>query len=237
MIPGSFYRSVTILFLLLLALVPMSAQEAMYEDFSQVQGVFWINRSHVNAWNISLPDQNLDYRADEEYIIDLLELARQWFSGMIYGYRFEYTPSDQARQVEEYFLLEPIHEIPWGTPGLEYTGYFEANEKIEMGFRYFTADYEQARLRGWRSVRLANAAGQASTRDRTDLASREESFDEAVKQALRNYFRAVVPNKPRLITGTLALEEMPRSFADGGMVHTNVRISIDVGEVLAWDSF
>jgi hypothetical protein len=225
--------------ILLVSLMTASlwAQEAMYEDFSQVQGVFWINRSHVNAWNISLPDQNLDYRADEEYIVDILELARSWFSGMIYGFEFEYTPSDEARRVSEYFSLAPVYQIPWGDPSLEYLGYSEENEKIQMAFRYFTRDYERSRLRGWRSVALANIQGQASTRDRTDLASREESFDEAVKQALRNYFRAVVPNKPRLITGTIALLEMPRSYADGGMVHTTVRIAIDVGEIQPWETW
>ncbi len=228
------------MFLLILVLsssLGLQAQESLYRDFSQVKGVFWINRSHINAYSIALPDQNLEYRADEEYVTDLLELARQWFSGMIYGYDFVYRPSDVARNVEEFFSLTPIFQIPWGDPSLEYTGYYEENEKIEMGFRYFTRNYEQARLRGWSSVRLVNIQGDASTRDRTDIRSREESFDEAVKQALRNYFRQVVPNKPKSISGSLALTEMPRSFADGGMVHSSVRIVIDVDEVEAWENF
>lgn len=212
-------------------------QESRYADFSQVQGQFWINRSHVNQWNAALPHESPQYSADQEYIVDLLELSRTWFSGMIYGYDFSYTPSDVSRQVAEEFTLTPIYQIPWGDEHLSYLGYREENEKIQMAFRYFPRDYEQARLRGWRSANLVNVGGQASVHDRNDLASREESFHQAVKEALRNYFRQIVANKPMRLSGSLALDGMPRHYVDGGLVYTEVRIFIDADDVEAYEYF
>lgn len=213
------------------------SQEAVYPDFSQIQAVFWINRSHANSYDVPVTEQILAPVDDREYIRDLLELSRQWFSGIIYGYQFIYRPSDQVREVSELFTIEPVHQIPWGDNDLEYLGYYEEDQKIELSFRYFPKDYERSRLKAWRSSRLPDMVGQAELPDRTDMQSRMESFDEAVKQAIRNYYRQVIPNKPREIRGRIALRNVPRSFADGGRIFTSLRVIIDTEEVQEYQHF
>ena len=47
-----------------------------------------------------------------------LEEAREILSGMVYGYRFRYTPGDRVRSIEEEFLLTPVAEIRWGDPNM-----------------------------------------------------------------------------------------------------------------------
>ena len=44
-------------------------------------------------------------------IRSLKVVAPYLLSGMIYGWKFEYTPSDKTRNVEEYFSFEPIAKI------------------------------------------------------------------------------------------------------------------------------
>ena len=44
-------------------------------------------------------------------IRSLKKTAPFLLTGMIYGWKFEYTPSDKTRNVAEYFSLEPVAEI------------------------------------------------------------------------------------------------------------------------------
>ena len=213
----------------------LTAQEALYPDFSQLQGLFWINRGYENTYDPST--QNMAERSNEEYVGDLLELCRQWFSGIIYGYHFYYQPLDRTRQIDEVFTLVPIHQIPWGDRGLEYLGAFEEGDRIEMDFRYFTKAHEVSRLRGWRSSQFVNSSGRAATPDRNTLQSRLDSFQEAVKQAIRSHFRSTTFNKPQEISGSIALFTMPRSYSDAGLIHTSLKVTIDLDKLVSYQQF
>ncbi len=221
-------------FFLLLSSYFLSAQETLYPDFSQLQGSFWLPRTIQNAYDLPLDQVVFEPGNETDYARDVLELSRRWFSGMIYGYGFYYQPSDEQRRIEEVFEIKPLYLVPRGDENLKYVSFYEEDGKIELQFRYFTRDYEVARLRGWRSARFPNSEGTAATLDRFDLESRQNSFDEAVKQAIRNHYRQLVPNKPQFIRGNFALFSLPRSYADGGYVHTQVRIILDTKEIQAY---
>ena len=47
-------------------------------------------------------------------IVNKVEISRFLFEGMIYGWKFVYTPSDVARGVEEYLEVVPIQEFGSG---------------------------------------------------------------------------------------------------------------------------
>lgn len=220
-------------FLLLFLLLPpfLATAQTRFPDFSQLQGTFWVDRDRLNSYDRPFAEQAPDVRSDEESILILLELSRQWFSGIIYGFDFSYQPSDRARQVQEIFTLEPVYQIPWGDRGLEYLGAIEEERRIEIRFRYHTKDYEIARLQGWYGSSFPGSSARGAATDHGDLRSREESLKAAVKEAIRSYFRTVIFNKPREITGRVALREMPRSFPDGGQIHSFVNITIDSDRV------
>lgn len=222
-------------FLLLFMLLPpfLATAQTRFPDFSQLQGTFWVDRDRLNSYDRPFAEQAPapDVRSNEESILILLELSRQWFSGIIYGFDFSYQPSDKARQVQEIFTLEPVYQIPWGDRGLEYLGAIEEERRIEIRFRYHTKDYEIARLQGWYGSSFPGSSARGASADHGDLRSREESLKAAVKEAIRSYFRTVIFNKPREITGRVALREMPRSFPDGGQIHSFVNITIDSDRV------
>ncbi len=232
-----FFRCLLPWLLLLGFRVEIAAQEALYPDFSQVQGEFWVERSRLSSYDAPFIEQIPDEMTTEESVLILLELSRRMFSGMIYGFNFYYQPSDNLRQVEEIFSLEPIHQIPWGDSGLKYIGHIENDGRIEMSFRYLTKDYEIARLKGWRSTRFPNSSGGAASPDRANLRSRLESLEMAVKEALRSHFRAIILNKPRSIRGRLALLSMPRSYPESGLIYTTVNIVIDTDVVTPYRLF
>ena len=55
-------------------------------------------------------------------IQELDNVARFVMGGMIYGWKFTYTPSDLTRKVNEYFELSPIKEIDKNDPRFAISG-------------------------------------------------------------------------------------------------------------------
>ncbi|MEW5816327.1 MAG: hypothetical protein AB1798_13130, partial [Spirochaetota bacterium] len=55
----------------------------------------------------------------EAALKQILEEAQFVFSGMMYGFKFQYTPSDKTRRVDEIYFVEPVSQIPWGDKGLK----------------------------------------------------------------------------------------------------------------------
>jgi hypothetical protein len=70
-----------------------------------VDGELWIEADALVA--DELPDARARAKA-------LWELARWVFSGMVYGFAFEYRPLDVARGVADEFTVEPVGQLPWG---------------------------------------------------------------------------------------------------------------------------
>ena len=75
----------------------------------------------------------------------ILEEARAFFSAMIYGYRFSYTPYDKRRGVADSFELTPLAEIRWGDPRLRILEVEKRGNRMYGRVSYHMADYQLAR--------------------------------------------------------------------------------------------
>lgn len=167
----------------------------------------------------------------------LLEEARYVFSGMIYGFSFEYTPSDTLRNVEEYFTIEPIAQIPWGDSGLTVMDTREAEERVYVRIRYFLNDYQEPWITMWQSNTLpANSAfGEAPVY--RGVENKIEAINRGIKQAVRNYLRQRVYNKPKKITGEAVLQAPPRIVIKAGAYRAAVDVKMKLDEVRPYSSF
>jgi len=76
-----------------------------------------------------------------------IEEAAYIFSGMIYGFSFDWTPSDNARAVDEKFSFEALGVLKRETKALDYRESRIQNALLYVRMRYFLPEYEQDRLR------------------------------------------------------------------------------------------
>ena len=167
----------------------------------------------------------------------LLEEARYVFSGMIYGFSFAYTPSDTLRSVEEQFTIEPIAQIPWGDPGLTVMDTREAEDRVFVRIRYFLNEYQDPWISMWQSNTLPtnSAFGEAPLYRGPE--NRIEAINQGVKQAVRNYLRQRVYNKPKSITGEVVLQAPPRIVIKAGAYRATVDVKMKFEEVRPYSSF
>ncbi len=159
----------------------------------------------------------------------LLELARYVFSGMIYGFTFSYTPADSARKITEEFSLEPLALISWGDPNLEVMDTRVEERRLYARIQYAPRDFQQAWLAGWDSNGIPAAAGEGRSSFIRDRLDKVPVIEEAVKQAVREYVRKRVFDKPREITGSVILRKAPviHSMSGEYMARVDVKLKID----------
>ena len=218
-------RVMYIAVLLVIITPTTNAHDRLLEDF-------WIDLAPVAPHDPFGPEP--DGARALEYLLDE---ARFIFSGMIYGLRFVFVPSDRARDLPETFELSPIHQIPWGDPRLDVFSTHRDGTLVHAKLRYRPAEHEMVRLRGWGSTAVTATNGAGSSSIRLGLESRRLAIENAVMNAVREYLRSRHFNKPREATGFVAFEGAPRVYIDRGEYHARVAVKIRVENVRAYETF
>ncbi|MDR2468278.1 MAG: hypothetical protein LBD22_04875 [Spirochaetaceae bacterium] len=184
------------------------------------------------------------------YLIDLginspldTETASNWaledtataFSGMIYGWNFEYEPGERARQLGERLNLQPIGTVKADDARIKISDVSILDNVYYLWCDYHLAADQQNRLRAWNSAQTkgikamghAPLTGPAGTSARTMI--KAAALEDAIKQALRAELRSTERNRPRFVRGSIALAAFPlyRIFRGNWAAQASFRIRID----------
>ena len=194
-----------------------------FDEWDTLTGEFWVELDPAIKEDQSYP------LTSQEAAEILLDEARFVFSGMIYGFEFEYTPYDQTRGVEEIFNLDPIAEIPWGDPALTVVQMRVSNNRRFALIRYAPKDHQIRWLQAWESNINPKATGLGKADLFKGVDEKRNAFREAIKEAVRGYLRQRILNKPKEIRGELVLADVPYVIIDAGtyLAKTEVRLRID----------
>jgi hypothetical protein len=168
---------------------------------------------------------------------DLLEQARTLLSGMIYGYSFVYTPSDRARGVADRFELTPLGEVAWGDPRLSVAWVQRQEPRLAARIAYEMAEFQAARRRAWSTNILPTATGRGEHSMFGGREARVGALTKAIEQALRDYARGRIDNKPRELSGELVIWEPPYTILGPGAYITTVKIKLRIDEAVPYRVF
>jgi hypothetical protein len=171
---------------------------------------------------------------ENDAIKRLLEEAQWVFSSMIYGFRFEYIPYDKARGVVEEYTLEPVHQIPWGDPGMTIT-----NGRYESGVYYADISYKVSEpqlpwVHSWESNILNDIISIGTGSLFSGIDGKIDSIRNTVKQALRDHLRPQIYNKPRKISGAARLSSVPTFAMTAGEYRCKARVTLNIDEILEY---
>ncbi len=188
-----------------------------------IEHEFWIELQPVGQ-----PAEEGYPLAPEEAAQRVLDEARYVYSAMVFGMEFRYTPLDLARQIDERFELTPVAELPWGDPGIRVRSSRQADARLWARIRYTLRDHERRRLDAWSSSRYPVASGRGEATLLGGWTAKREAIENGLKQAVREYVRARVYNKPREIRGRLAFYDPPRIILHSGSYVAQVRARLDI---------
>lgn len=164
-------------------------------------------------------------------LTEILKEAQYVYSGMIYGFSFTYVPGDAARGIAGSFELKPIAEIKWGDPHLKVLDSHVDSSRVVARVMYSLAPFQETWTHGWDSNVYPTATGRGTSRYFLSYDEKIASYKDAMKEAIRDYLRQRIYNRPRKVTGQLVLRGSPYTIIDGGQYVTTLTIKLRIDKV------
>ncbi len=195
---------------------------------SILSGQFWMPID-------SLAAQDIVGATDEERFMRLLAAeAGDIFSGLLYGYRWEYTPADPHRGISDRFSLAPIASIASGDPRLRVREAREERQVLYARFDYFPEQWQIDRLYAWRGALPAQSSGSGRAPYIDGIGARNIAYQRAIKEAIRSRLRVVTRNRPYAASGSLLLLEPPRLIVDNGDYIATAKTAINLDQIVPY---
>ncbi|WP_319559450.1 hypothetical protein [Marispirochaeta sp.] len=209
-------------FLLLLLVYGLAAQE-----YPPVEADIWIE--------LDSPADDLDpvglgrarQLADKEALFLL--------SGMVYGYTFSYRPSDRERGIGEEFILELAASI--SEDALVPVDVRGRDSRAMLLYRYYPGREEHLRISGWLSAAIPSVMGYGEERAVLGHEGKMEAYRRALKEAVREYARPRMRNKPMRLEGELLLIDTPSVSIVAGRYAVKMRLKINLNKTSSYGSY
>lgn len=171
-------------------------------------------------------------------IEEIKNLTPFMLESLIYGWKFIYTPSDKLRGVSEYFSVEPaVPVIPDErltftdahliTEGAKLECWAEFRLSPDMIYRR-----ERYKTSTYRSI---HGQGEAPMIDGSE--GIKEACRQALKDAVRSYARTFIKNKPKEITGTVVLTDLPRYYIKSGKYRADLDFFLILSKIERYTQF
>jgi hypothetical protein len=174
----------------------------------------------------------------DKEVADRIRAEARWvFSGIIRGFDASYSPGDKARGVPEGFSLKPIAGMDWKAERLDIAEMRMEGSKLYAYVEYRPGQRAEGWYRSWRSADypVSEGAGRASLIGGTG--NRILAMQDAVRDALREYARTQVRNKPKQILAQVSLDSPPWLKVDAGQYVTRLRIHVKIKEIREWSAY
>lgn len=204
-----------------------SSEENVRENLDE--NLTEISENYQNQKNQSEFEQIFSYAINRTK-----ELSPFLLSGMIYGFNFEYTPSDKRRNVSEYWDFTLIKEISKNTNEFEYKNPMAEDNKL-ICWVYCTRTQEQiAEYKHWMSVVYPKVKGIGKASVENGFEGIKEACSQAAKLAVREYWRTMIKNKPKEISGKLLLVENPRIYIKNGEYVVDLDFFMETDKIISY---
>lgn len=189
----------------------------IFSSDSFIAGVF-INP--VNRYfDMDMEANNNDFPVEEEFLKDIIEVV----SGMIYGWKFTYVPSDIKREIKEIYTLEPIASIKFGDPNMNFRDNWVKDYIMYQNIVFNLNDFQKKRIKSWNTTVVPSSYGEGEF-SLHDPEGKTLSLREAIKDSVKREFQSRGKDKPRSIEGQILLKENPRVFINSGYFKTQVEV-------------
>ncbi len=207
-------------------------QFILWAEKEAYPGIDW-NKGTV-SWAESLEDEN-PYSLP---VSRLKKTAPFFVQGMLYGWKVEYTPSDKARGVEEYLEFEPVQELTESElKMIQYKNSAFKDDRLYCRVEFERTDSQLNLFKSWQSVTNPRVRGLGYGRLEDGFEGLETACAQAMKNAVRDYWRKIIKNKPREISFRVLLCSPPVVGVDSGRYRVMLDFFMETDRILEYTMF
>jgi len=167
----------------------------------------------------------------------LIELSKTIMEGMVYGWKFSYTPFDKRRAVAEEFELEPLQSILSNDSRLSITELRPQYPYLYCWSEYRVTDAVALHRTEWIRINYVSAKGSGSAERKLEIDGVRQAYRNAALAAVRGYLRKNIKNKPKTVNGKMLIKDNPRLYVSGGKFTAELTVYLYVKEVIPYEIF
>ena len=185
--------------------------------------------AELDAYPVMAGEEDAGENQYDYPVKSLKETAPFIIGGMVYGWEFYYTPSDKQRNVEE--ILEVTEN------GIEYSSPWIQDNKLNAWCSYRRNESQVQNYYLWSSIQNPIVQGRGYGSVALGFEGLRVAANDALKNAVRAYYRNLIKNKPKAITGKVLIRDMPQIGIDAGRYVINLDFFLECGKIIEYKMY
>ena len=193
--------------------------------------------SELDAYPGLAEAQDLQSGVYDYPIKSIKEVAPFLINGMVYGWSFSYTPSDKARNVEEYLEVTELYDEQYILGGISYASPWIQNNRLNCWCEFTRNESQIQYYNLWASIENPVIHGRGFGSLLIGFEGIRDASKDALKDAIRAYYRNLIKNKPKEITGKVLIRNLPTLGIDSGRYVINLDFFLESDKIVEYKSF
>lgn len=165
------------------------------------------------------------------------QVAPFLLNGMINGWTFDYTPKDNLRGVKEYFELTAIREFDESYNPITYHNPEAVDGKLFSWAYCDRTMVQQLDYERWNSITNPKVHGTGQGPVYAGMEGIRQAVAEAAKNAIHEYWRRKIKNKPKEIWGKLLLVGEPRIYISEGRYTVDLDFFMQTDKIVEYTQY
>jgi hypothetical protein len=209
----------------------------IWSDLDKFPGKFE-EEDEISAEKTETAGNDNEFRALYGFAIDTSKkIAPFLMGGMLYGWNFDYTPYDKTRKVDEFWEFSSVQEFNPSLNRLEFHNPAVKDGRL-VSWVYCDRTAEQKlSFERWSSIVHPKIKGTGKAKVEDEFDGIREACSQAAKNAVRQYWRSLVKNKPKEISGTVLLIGAPRIYIKSGLYIVELDFFMETDRIVPYIYF
>lgn len=165
------------------------------------------------------------------------EISPFLIAGMLDGWSFEYTPYDKTRRVDEYWdfnQLVPfnknVNQLTFNNPKVE-------EDRLVCWVYCNRTESQKRNYKAWTSIVHPHIHGKGTGSVQDGFKGIQDAVSEAAKNAVRDYWRIYIKNKPKEISGKVLLIRDPRIYISSGQYVVDLDFFLETDRIVSYNYY
>jgi len=165
---------------------------------------------------------------------EIKQVAPFLINGMVYGWTFSYTPGDKARGVEEQLEVTEIMPQELIEGGITYVSPWIENNRLNYWCEYKRTPSQIQNYNLWNSIQNPMIHGRGYGQLSDGFEGIRNAAKDALRDAIRIYYRNTIKNKPKEITGSVLIRDLPVLGITSGRYVINLDFFLECGRIVEY---
>ncbi len=224
-------RGAAVAALLFVAIGRMHPQELSFQR--KIRLPLW---AQLDAYpGLEKPDY--DAGVFDHAIRQMKKLTPYLLNGMVYGWEFDYTPSDKLRGVAEYFEVKEIRSFEDESKKIYYEQPWFDQSKVHCWANFERDEGMIQSYNQWADVKNPRIMGIGGGKISKGFAGIQDAAQNALKDAVRTYYRKLLRNKPKQITGRVLINKIPAILINSGEYQLQLDFFLETSIIKEYQNF